>query len=265
MNRHIELADAIARFKTLSNTDAHKSRSERYSVISSEDVLKRLDAEGFRIFDVKEMKVRDATKNGYQKHVVRMRHVNQKQFSDFAPEAVIINSFDGTSSYNVFAGLLRFICDNGMIAGEAFSSHSVRHIGNVADKVAEATHSIADNFVALADNVEAMKARKLTTNEILGFTYRAHKLRYPHAENDNSQLTVNHELLGRVRRYADQGNDLWTVFNRVQENATRGGIGQTTWHNNRRRRVSVRAVRGIDANVKLNRQLFDLAQTYLAA
>jgi hypothetical protein len=259
------LSDAIARFKTLSNSDAHMSRSDRYSVISSEDVLKRLDAEGFRIFDIKEMKVRDTTKSGFQKHVVRMRHVNQKAFSDYAPEVVMLNSFDGTSSYNLFAGALRFICSNGLIAGEAFSSHAVRHVGNVADKVAEATVNISENFVLLADNIDAMKNRKLTTNEVFDLTYRAHKLRYPNAENDNSQLTINHEILGQCHRFEDRGNDLWSVFNRVQENATRGGVGQTTWHNGRRRRVSVRGIRGIDASVKLNRQLFDLAQTYLAA
>lgn len=265
MNRHIELSDAIARFKTLSNDAAHMSRSERYSVISSEDVLTRLHSEGFRIFDIKEMKVRDQTKNGFQKHLVRMRHVDQKQFTDYAPEAVMVNSFDGTSSYNLFTGLLRFVCSNGLIAGESFSTQSVRHVGNVAEKVAEATHAIADNFVLLADNVSAMKQTRLTADDVLDFAHKAHKLRYPHADNDDSQLTVNPELLVRPRRYEDGGNDLWSVFNRVQENSVRGGIGQFTWEKGRRRRVSVRGVRGIDAGVKLNRQLFDLAQTFIAA
>ena len=57
------------------------------------------------------------------------------------------------------------------------------------------------------------------------------------------------------------GDDLWRVFNRVQENAIRGGL--TAWGRdaqNRPRRVTSREVTGIDGDVRLNRALWTLTE-----
>lgn len=62
------------------------------------------------------------------------------------------------------------------------------------------------------------------------------------------------------RRWEDAGNDLWKVFNRVQENVIAGGLSAIKRDENGRRvrRVSTRQVKGIDADVKLNRALWTL-------
>ncbi len=69
-----------------------------------------------------------------------------------------------------------------------------------------------------------------------------------------------------MKRNADVGNDLWSVFNRIQENATQGGQryykAQTpSAENNYRaeRRMKTREVKGIDQNTRLNRELWALA------
>jgi hypothetical protein len=56
-----------------------------------------------------------------------------------------------------------------------------------------------------------------------------------------------------ARRYDDQKNDLWTTYNRVQENVIKGGIRQV----NRRKS---RGVNGIDENLRLNKALWTLAE-----
>jgi hypothetical protein len=56
-------------------------------------------------------------------------------------------------------------------------------------------------------------------------------------------------------------DDLWTAFNRVQENAIRGGL--QAWSrdaHNRSRRIRSREVTGIDQDVKLNRALWLLGE-----
>ena len=64
-----------------------------------------------------------------------------------------------------------------------------------------------------------------------------------------------------VRRIDDRAPDLWTTFNRVQENVIRGGMrGQSVDANGRRQVRAVRAVTGIDQDVKLNRALWTLAE-----
>ncbi|KAA8703552.1 DUF945 domain-containing protein, partial [Pseudomonas cannabina] len=59
------------------------------------------------------------------------------------------------------------------------------------------------------------------------------------------------------RRREDRSSDLWTTFNRVQENTIKGGL---TGRNKQGRRTTTRAVNGIDQDVKLNRALWVLAQ-----
>ena len=68
-----------------------------------------------------------------------------------------------------------------------------------------------------------------------------------------------------ARRAADTGADLWSTFNRVQENTIRGGL--QAWGrdgNNRPRRITSREVTGIDQDVKLNRALWMLGERMAA-
>ncbi|MFM9755269.1 DUF932 domain-containing protein, partial [Streptomyces turgidiscabies] len=55
----------------------------------------------------------------------------------------------------------------------------------------------------------------------------------------------------------DRKNDLWAVFNRVQENLVKGGLNGRT-ANGRNQRT--RPVQGIDQNLRLNRALWLLAE-----
>jgi len=67
-------------------------------------------------------------------------------------------------------------------------------------------------------------------------------------------------LTARRTEDADRTN-LWTNFNVIQENVIRGGLRgvRIDTETNRRRRMSTRAVQGIDQDVKLNRALWTLA------
>ncbi|TXE24117.1 DUF945 domain-containing protein, partial [Serratia marcescens] len=62
------------------------------------------------------------------------------------------------------------------------------------------------------------------------------------------------------RRYEDRKDDLWSVFNRCQENLLKGGLpGRTA----KGKRSHTRAVNGIDGDVKLNRALWVMAESLL--
>jgi hypothetical protein len=70
---------------------------------------------------------------------------------------------------------------------------------------------------------------------------------------------VDAETLLKSRRTEDEGTDLWTTMNRVQENLVQGGLSD--FHRERRGRLrSVRALRGIDSKVSLNKGLWGLAE-----
>jgi hypothetical protein len=55
--------------------------------------------------------------------------------------------------------------------------------------------------------------------------------------------------------------DLWTTFNKVQENVVRGGLrGVRRDETGRSRRVRSRAINGIDQHIRLNQALWTLSQ-----
>ena len=74
---------------------------------------------------------------------------------------------------------------------------------------------------------------------------------------EGQALPVTPEQVNRARRMDDRAPDLWTTFNRVQENVVRGGLRS---RNANGARQSTRAVTGIDQDVKLNRALWTLAE-----
>ena len=78
----------------------HESRSERYSYIPTAAVLTELRKEGFQPFMVCQTRVRREDRRDYTKHMLRLRHESQIN-GDEANEIVLINSHDGTSSYQV--------------------------------------------------------------------------------------------------------------------------------------------------------------------
>lgn len=60
-----------------------------------------------------------------------------------------------------------------------------------------------------------------------------------------------------ARRWQDESSDLWTVYNRLQENLSKGGlIGRTV----QGKRTHTRAVNGIDGDIRLNRALWVMAE-----
>ena len=58
------------------------------------------------------------------------------------------------------------------------------------------------------------------------------------------------------RRFEDRRPDLWSVFNRTQENLTKGGLSGRAANG---RRQQTRPVQGIDTDIRLNRALWLLA------
>src|SRR5258708_37100609 len=59
------------------------------------------------------------------------------------------------------------------------------------------------------------------------------------------------------RRFDDRRPDLWSVFNRTQENLTKGGLSGRSTNG---RRQQTRPVQGIDSDIRLNRALRVLAE-----
>ena len=66
---------------------------------------------------VTQTRVRDEGRREHTKHMIRLRHASQINGAE-ANEIVLLNSHDGTSSYQMLAGMFRFVCSNGLVCGD---------------------------------------------------------------------------------------------------------------------------------------------------
>lgn len=230
--------------------EAHESRGERYTFIPTIEVLDGLRREGFQPFEVRQTRVRDQSKREHTKHLVRLRHESSITSVEEVPEIILLNSHDGSSSYQLLSGFFRFVCSNGLIAGDVCNDIRVRHSGNVVDDVIEGAVRVLDNVEEIAGRIDTYKSITLAPEEATVFANAALQLRW------DDKAPVQAEQVLRTRRWADNKADLWTTFNRVQENLLKGGLSARTATG---RRTSTRAVGGVNENVKLNRALWSLA------
>lgn len=233
--------------------DKHDSRSQRYAYIPTGDVLNGLRREGFQPFMVCQSRARDEGRREHTKHMVRLRHASQISGSE-AQEIILINSHDGTSAYQMLAGAFRFVCHNGIICGDQVADLRIPHKGDVAGRVIEGAFTVLDTFEQIGEGIDDMKALTLSDGEQQAFARAALALRY---DTSVTPAPITETQLLTPRRREDSADDLWTTFNRVQENTLKGGL---RGRNARGKRMRTRSINGIDSNVQLNRALWVLAQ-----
>jgi len=250
-------------------SEAHASRSSRYAYIPTIDVIAGLRAEGFVPVSARQTSPRDAGRHGHAKHMLRFRHAGQnaqpRHVGMVFPEVVLLNSHDGSSAYKLMAGVFRLVCLNGMIVSDGpGQSVTVPHKGDVVRQVIEGSYEVlgaSRTALAAADEWAGVELRR---EEQQAVAEAARVLRFGDADG-KVETPIKADQLLTVRRAGDAGSDLWTTFNRVQENTIRGGL--SAWGrnaNDRPRWVTTREVSGIDQDVKLNRALWLLGERMAA-
>ncbi|MFG1295690.1 DUF932 domain-containing protein [Xanthobacter variabilis] len=235
--------------------EAHDSRSERYVYVPTIEIVEGLRREGWFPFFAVQSVPRDGSRHGHAKHMLRLRRDDGIGKPE-AAEVIIVNSHDGTSAYQMFAGVLRFVCTNSMIAGERFEEVRVPHKGGIQNQIIEGVYTVAEDFPRLIDATETMKDTRLSRDEQQVLAEASLVARYGEEESP-----VRPDQIIAPRRREDAGQSLWQTFNVIQENLIRGGLdGRRQTSDGRIRRSRTRPINGIDQNVGLNRALWTLAE-----
>lgn len=235
--------------------EAHDSRSQRYVYVPTIEIVEGLRREGWFPFFAVQAVPRDGERMGHAKHMLRLRRDDGIGKPE-AAEVIIVNSHDGTSAYQMFAGILRFVCTNSMIAGERFEEVRVPHKGGIQDQIIEGVYTVAKDFPRLIDATETMKGTQLSRDEQQVLAEASLVARYGEEESP-----LRPDQIIAPRRHEDVGQSLWQTFNVIQENMIRGGLsGRRQTSDGHIRRSRTRAINGIDQNVGLNRALWTLAE-----
>ncbi|QWK81281.1 DUF932 domain-containing protein [Ochrobactrum sp. BTU1] len=243
---------------------AHESRSPRFQPIPTIEILRALTKEGFVPVGAKQSRSRIEGKAEFTKHLIRLRRIddgNSYSVGDNICEILLKNANDGTSAYELMAGLFRIRCMNSLVAQVGtIEAIKVRHSGDVTGKVIEGTYSVLNEAEKVLAAPQDWSTIHLNRDEQTIFADAAHMLRFGNAEGVTHTPITPAQLL-IPRRHDDKANDLWTVFNTVQENCLKGGLrGISRDACGRPRRVKSRAVNGIDQDIRLNKALWTLSQ-----
>jgi hypothetical protein len=248
--------------------EAHGSRSERYTYIPTIEALRGLAKEGWDPVFATQGRPRDISKREFTKHMIRLRHrdaiaVRGDRRTTFK-EVVLVNSHDGTSRYVLTAGAFSFICLNGTIVGETFDQLKVGHKGNIVDQVIEGTFQVVDQFGRVEGSIDNMRSITLDRDEtrLLGETALA--IRFQDRASHGLPAPITIDQINAPRRSEDQAPDLWTAFQRIQENAIRGGVESRVQNPETGQfgRRTTREIAGVDQLVGVNRALWTMAERF---
>lgn len=236
--------------------DGH--RSDKYQFFSTADIIDKLEEQGFVPTYAAQNGGRNGSNPSARRHLVRFAHTTDIDAGikhGERPEIVLVNSHNGSSTYELMAGILRLVCSNGMMAVDASTGGivKIKHIGHTIDEVIAASLNIRDNFAATFEAIKEMKSIHLTDYQAREFAKNAAVVRFGEDAAKRGAI-VHPERLLNARRNDDTDMTLWNVFNRVQENVIRGGETVV--------RRAMRPVNNISANVKFNSELWQLAQGY---
>lgn len=231
-------------------TVAAPTVSERYQFISSAEIIDRFLEEGWRVESatVAAPRKRDPL---FAKHMIDFRNPDLEPIHGSVPRIILVNSHDGSSSARVLAGVYRYVCANGLIVGTTINKEIVRHTGDAAADLIHRMQQLARNTSKLYSKIDTWSKKDLSKAQRFEMARFAAQLRW-----GDAQRFTPEDLL-QVRRADDDRGDLWTTFNRLQENTVRGGIEGFSRSG---RAATSRPLSDISRSVDYNAQLWQLAE-----
>jgi len=223
--------------------------SEHYVHIPTSKILEDMISLGWECVGANEIKRRAKRSgdSGYQKHMLRFRNYNYEIEGGLFPEIILTNSHEGTAQFVFRAGLFRFVCSNGLVvADKDFGLAKVRHMGYSFEVVKQAVDNILESIPNMVKLVSKCQEIKMTDEQIAEYALAAQALRW-----ESNPEYVDVDTLISSTRKEDNGNDLWVVFNRIQEKIINGG-----YENKDGRKV--RPVKNFSQNISINEGLWKL-------
>lgn len=236
--------------------------SEKYTHIPTSRVIEDMRSLGWDVVDAKQVKSRKSKTKGVGKHLVTFRNddvvVDGDDGDTVYPQILLTNSHDGKNAFQFQAGLFRMICENGLvISTQDFAKVKIRHMGYTFEELQTQIRAMVERLPLTVDSMNKMKQIELNEEQMVEFATRALDTRFDEKQMKRINIDAN-QLLG-VDRVEDKGNDVWVVFNRIQEKLLNGDFeyGQ----GNKMRKA--RKIKNFQQDARVNSELFDLALEYV--
>jgi len=240
-----------------------KTTSKHYVHIPTEQVIDDMSSLGWGVVDAKQVNTR---KNpGFQKHMVVFGNndlvVEGKDGDTVMPRILMTNSHDGKNAFQFQAGLYRLVCSNGLVIADAeFANMKIRHMGYDLTELKTVINEIVEKLPLTVECMNKLKSKQLNKKEQIDFTKKALATRLN--ERELSAYSENDilELLNPTR-VEDKGDDLWNVYNVIQEKIIHGMFNVYGVSGKQRK---VRKIKNFQQDTRINKELYQLAVDYAA-
>ena len=220
--------------------------SNRYSFADSEYYLQKFIDADWTIHSA-----RQVSKSEYAPHQVILRNKDIATVGDLLPQLIFTNSHNGIKKMTMDTGIYRLVCSNGLVVPTSITqSLSIKHI-DLGDSTTDTiVNSFYEKVPIIMNSIDRMRNKILTNDEIDNFTYNALQIRFINAVGININDVV------KPSRIEDYSDDLWTVFNVVQEKLIRGGIQLPSKRHSR-------PINNFVNDNDINTKLWQLAEQYI--
>jgi len=200
--------------------------SDKYEFSNTLNIVKELSNHGWNVSSAYQRRITKSTKMDnykFAKHWITFRkneHIKNLKVDDVFPQIYLLNSHDGTTALKFQSGLYRLVCSNGLVTTDKNLVHlKLRHSKEKISMLNEFLSEYLKTLDYTVDHVNSMGNKILSEDEKLEFANISTNLRWgQHVPKIELQKVL------QPRRVQDEKQDLWTVFNVIQENLTKGGI-----------------------------------------
>ena len=234
-------------------TSASPKMSDKYVFVPTIDILENFEREGWEIASAKQTGL-----GLHGVHEIRLRNGELPKVGDTLVEAIIRNSHNGMTTLGVSAGLHRLVCSNGLTVPTALAdSFNVRHQRFDLDDVKRLTESFAGKLPKIERSVNRMMRHEMTIDEKIDFVRKSAEIRF-----SKEKVLNDLEIVGLLtpNRVEDEGDDMWKVFNVVQEKFVRGGMNYLS---SKGQRTKLKGLQNIIAVNRVNTKLWELAESII--
>ena len=227
--------------------------SERYRHITTLDIIRKLS--DLNWFPNRAVEVKARKNIGFQKHMVTLRNPDIKfEVGNRIPEVILVNSHDGKISHRVRFGIFEVVCSNGLIvAKEEFPELRILHRGIEMTEVEHGVYEYVKNLPSITGKIDEYS--NIEVDKHIKYEFGKNALAIRFGSYENSPLESLQVI--QPRRYADNEDNLWKLFNVVQENIIR-----PTHHAQGGTNKRVKAINSIDKTIDINIRLWALMEEF---
>lgn len=241
--------------------------SNRYVQATTIDVVNDMRKLGWYPVAAKQCRPKKGSKGIRSFHMLAFQNPEVRLMTgdevEAYPRIILTNSHDGFNSFKFMVGLYRLVCSNGLIiCDEEFANISIKHINYTFEKLRETVKAAIESVPSKVRIINTMKSTVLTEDEKKDFAAKAIKIRKNVPKDE--KLSISRETIEEIlnpKRKEDEGNDLWNVYNVVQERLMKGEFSYSEENSNKSRKQ--RKINSVTKDLALNTALFSLAKNYM--